>query len=679
MTTPFLVVPVFRQFDNAGAPLAGGLVYCYQAGSTTVLKATYSDALGTITNANPVVLDSTGSAIIRLGPGAYHFVVTDLTGTTTMWDADYYQAPYLTADDIGRLLYPISAGETANSITPTTYAYPVGDIRRYGALLDGSTDDTVAWNAAISAVTAARGTVYFPNGTSKVTAQITFATGVRLSGMGFSEKYGVGAAYRGASCVLRAFGTALPTLLFSGDDCSIDGVDVDNNAQGTGACVQVIGSRFNVGTLSTRNSGGDGFWIGADDSATGGNHASRYNANAFNVKTVLTCGNAAAGFRIDDTNTSTTTSYPKGTANANAGHVSLVDARNNGTDGLQLGNCNDNVFDMVVSQNNTGCGIRFKTDGTNAGPRCNKILGNDCESNTGNDIQIDAATLPAAAPGLYNVVLGNRSVAVASKIVDNSSGSLVLQWNSGLGYRGYHYGPDLNSANQTGATGTATFATTVMTVTAATAGTFAVGQNIIAEGVAQGTIISSLGTGTGGTGTYNLSSTPGSLGSRGVSAGGQAGVNMHAGPNLALARWYSIPIGAADSALRGQVHKSGGSYTDCLELNENGVFRTWYDLATLTYSASVTIDTTKGRKFSLSVTDSSALTINAPTNVRTGEDFTLIVRNTSGGAMGVITWNAVFKMSAWTNPANANSRSIRFMYDGTNWVQISGTGVDVPN
>jgi hypothetical protein len=46
-------------FDNTGLPLNGGLIYTYQAGSTTPL-ATYTDVNGTIANTNPIVLDSSG-------------------------------------------------------------------------------------------------------------------------------------------------------------------------------------------------------------------------------------------------------------------------------------------------------------------------------------------------------------------------------------------------------------------------------------------------------------------------------------------------------------------------------------------------------------------------------------------------------------------------------------------
>lgn len=52
---------------------------------------------------------------------------------------------------------------------------------------------------------------------------------------------------------------------------------------------------------------------------------------------------------------------------------------------------------------------------------------------------------------------------------------------------------------------TASIATTVLTVTGSPTGTIAVGHAVQGIGVAVGTIITSLGTGTGGAGTYNLS------------------------------------------------------------------------------------------------------------------------------------------------------------------------------
>lgn len=71
-------------FDNNGVPLNGGLLYTYQAGSTTALT-TYTDINGTIANANPIVLDSAGrsSNEVWLTYGYnYKFVLKTSAGVT---------------------------------------------------------------------------------------------------------------------------------------------------------------------------------------------------------------------------------------------------------------------------------------------------------------------------------------------------------------------------------------------------------------------------------------------------------------------------------------------------------------------------------------------------------------------------------------------------------------------
>jgi len=69
------------------------------------------------------------------------------------------------------------------------------------------------------------------------------------------------------------------------------------------------------------------------------------------------------------------------------------------------------------------------------------------------------------------------------------------------------YGTENVTSIQSGAQVIGTIATTVLTVSAVASGTLAVGDMVIGAGIEQGTFISSLGTGTGGTGTYNLNLT----------------------------------------------------------------------------------------------------------------------------------------------------------------------------
>ena len=71
-------------FDNSGNILSGGLIYQYQAGSSTPL-ATYTTNAGTIANSNPIILNSAGRCDneIWMQTGySYKFILQTSTGTT---------------------------------------------------------------------------------------------------------------------------------------------------------------------------------------------------------------------------------------------------------------------------------------------------------------------------------------------------------------------------------------------------------------------------------------------------------------------------------------------------------------------------------------------------------------------------------------------------------------------
>lgn len=60
--------------DSNGVALVGGCVFTYTGGTSTPL-GTYTDSTGSTANSNPVILDSTGSAKIWLGPSNYKFAI----------------------------------------------------------------------------------------------------------------------------------------------------------------------------------------------------------------------------------------------------------------------------------------------------------------------------------------------------------------------------------------------------------------------------------------------------------------------------------------------------------------------------------------------------------------------------------------------------------------------------
>lgn len=77
--------PLFNattQFDPTYAPLAGGQLFTYQAGSSTPLS-TYTDNSGSVANTNPIILGTDGKLPNELwlqSGYAYKFVLEDSTG-----------------------------------------------------------------------------------------------------------------------------------------------------------------------------------------------------------------------------------------------------------------------------------------------------------------------------------------------------------------------------------------------------------------------------------------------------------------------------------------------------------------------------------------------------------------------------------------------------------------------
>ena len=79
-------------FDNDGVPLAGGLIYTYDAGTTTP-AATYTDSSAVTNNTNPIVLDSAGRtpAQVWLTAGSsYKFILKTSAGVTIKTDDNIF-------------------------------------------------------------------------------------------------------------------------------------------------------------------------------------------------------------------------------------------------------------------------------------------------------------------------------------------------------------------------------------------------------------------------------------------------------------------------------------------------------------------------------------------------------------------------------------------------------------
>src|SRR5438132_7800042 len=185
MAVASLALPKLQLFDADGNPLAGGFLDTYQAGTSTPL-ATYTDSTGGTPNANPVVLNSAGEADVWLTVGTAYKLRARDANSVVLWSVDNvsigspsldlagYSATVaqmrLTHDpgevgseslattmagELERLRF--SAYETKHTLDPRlTYWYesivpahlPLVDVRLYGAVGDGLTDDTTALTTA---------------------------------------------------------------------------------------------------------------------------------------------------------------------------------------------------------------------------------------------------------------------------------------------------------------------------------------------------------------------------------------------------------------------------------------------------------------------------------------------------------------------------------------------------
>ena len=76
----------------------------------------------------------------------------------------------------------------------------------------------------------------------------------------------------------------------------------------------------------------------------------------------------------------------------------------------------------------------------------------------------------------------------------------------------------------------------------------------------------------------------------------------------------------------------------------------------------------------------SSTTINAPLNPLGGREIDLVIWNSSGGSI-TVTFNSVFKIGGYSNPATGFRATARFVYDPISnvWVQVGAWATNVPS
>ena len=213
-------------FDDNGVPLTAGLLYSYQAGSSTP-QPTYTSSSGVTLHSNPIVLDSAGrvpGGEIWLTDGvAYKFVLHDADDVLI---ATYDNIPSIsTTIDAANVNYTAPFNSAVQETVEAKLAQTVS-VLDFGAVGNGIADDTVAIQNAIDEL--GEGILYFPAGTYKVTAGLTVNASMVL--MGDSPN----------SSLLKPYGN-IDVVTFGGNS---QGAGIQNlgftasNASG-GACIVV--------------------------------------------------------------------------------------------------------------------------------------------------------------------------------------------------------------------------------------------------------------------------------------------------------------------------------------------------------------------------------------------------------------------------------------------------------
>lgn len=280
-----------------------------------------------------------------------------------------------------------------------------------GADPTGVADSTAAINLALSTALVMHARVLV-DGVYRHTSQIVPPARTTIQGVGPTSDSSSGS--RSLSCFVKDF-SGSAGFLFSGDDCSVIGVQFDSAAARTGDGVQVTGSRFRASLCSVTNAGQDAWRIGADTGT--------FNTNLWSLDRCTALAAGRHGLHVTD---------PVGSTDANAGLCSNFDGRGCGGCGIRDDSAAWNTYIAPVCQVNVDYGMELT-----AGSRGTFVSGGDIEGN-------GAGTVTGSISG------------------------------------------------------------TTLTVSAVSSGKILLGASITGSGVTNGTRVTALGTGTGGTGTYTV-------------------------------------------------------------------------------------------------------------------------------------------------------------------------------
>ncbi len=149
-------------FNNNGVPLSGGKIYTYEAGTTTP-ATTYTSSSGTTAHTNPIVLNSAGRVstgeIWLIGTLYYKFALYDANNVLI---ATYDNIPPF--GDAFQVIYTPPFTDSVSTTVGAKLEQTVS-VKDFGAVGDGTTDDSNSIQAAENYASANSLAVRFPAGT----------------------------------------------------------------------------------------------------------------------------------------------------------------------------------------------------------------------------------------------------------------------------------------------------------------------------------------------------------------------------------------------------------------------------------------------------------------------------------------------------------------------------------
>lgn len=276
---PYGGVAAVQFFDNSGVPLTSGVLYSYQAGTTTQ-QATYTDSTGTVQNPNPITFTAGGRTQIWLTIGNfYKFVLCTQNDGPTCAGGDILfsvdQVPGGSTSSGGG-----SCGSTCTSIFISSTASPATS----GALRLAS-GDTICWrNAAGSANLCiskdANDLLSWAGGSLKL-PEVGAPAGVA----GFDIFWADNTAHRWK---MNNNGGSADTVVGAATTDTF--TNKTYNAQGSGNVFQIGGVTItSTGQSSTTFLRGDGTWVVSNEAAYG------LTASSIGAGSSATCSTAGFG------------------------------------------------------------------------------------------------------------------------------------------------------------------------------------------------------------------------------------------------------------------------------------------------------------------------------------------------------------------------------------------------